>query len=462
MNKYLASNMDYFQESDDESIEQELSWRLDPEESLSDWTIVIQNESSGQVREYNVHKNILAVGPCKSEYFATVFRSQMMENETNTSRIALEDVAADAIPLMLDWCYSQKLDVSSEFAVALRYLAQYFGIKLLYRKVMAFVKDDMNMTNVHHYIQTAKLFHDEKMLSLSLNICIQGIQDVEPSSQLLQSIDLEFFHEIISSPEVDTCSVSCHISKIVAAFCCLHEHELDEETFEKLTDRRFIPLVAKESAMILLELESRLFRNNDEATCLQKRCTNVLAQHWKDFAEQGVAKVFRKFPSVVIGELLYRTVAVAQNDMNHCRSSVQNEIDKHTEIMNEKLQQATAEVQRQVEKECSARQRVEEELQEARRQLKMRDRELSTYKREWKRMVRIPVNHVFPRDVKRCTYHHQSGNEPFDNPSHLGQYGKVRPTAMPNIGDAVEDGYLFLRKSGHYTERWPMFYYCDR
>lgn len=459
--------MDRFEESDEES-EQQLSWRLDPEESLSDWTLVIETENSVESKEYYVHKNILAVGPCKGEYFASLFRTRMRESETCTSRIVLEYGAADAVPFMLDFMYTRELrDITSEQAVSLRYLAQYFGIKQLHRKVVSFVKEDMNMTNVHRYIQSARIFHDEKMLSLTLNICTNNIERLNTSSQLLATVDPQFFYEIISSPDVDTCSVSCHISKLVAAYCRIHQAELSDEMFVQLTNRRFIPVIDKESAMILLELEATTIQTNSTSenaiTCLQKRCIKVLAQHWKDFAAQSDIPAIRSFPPNVMAELYERTLATAKSDMDCCLSSVKEEIEKHTKIVTRELESSVADVEREAEESHRERRQMEQELHEMRRLLQDRDRELAEYRREWSRLVRVPVDYAVQRDIKLCTYHHQSGNEPFDNPGHhVGQYGKTRPTAMPTIGDAAEDGFLFLQRSGHYTQRWPLFYYTDR
>jgi BTB/POZ domain len=459
--------MDRFEDSDEES-EQKLSWRLDPDESLSDWTVIIKSEGSSESKEYHVHKNILAVGPCKSEYFASLFRTQMREAETSTSHITLENGAADAVPHMLDFMYTQELsDVTSEIAVSLRYLAQYFGIKLLHRRVMVFVNDDMTITNVHHYIQSARMFHDEKMLALARSLCIDNIEHLATTSLLLKSVDPDFFYEIISSPEVDTCSVSCHVSTLVAAYCRINQGQLSREMFDQLTDRKFIPLIDNESAMMLLELEAASSQTESSraanCTCLQKRCIKVLAQHWKEFAEQGDLPAVRSFPPNVLAELFERSIITAKNDMEHCLSSVTTEIEKRAKLVTQGLHEAAAEVERQVESAQSECRRLEHELHEVRRLLQDQERELAEYRREWSRMVRVPVDHTFQRDLKRCTYHHQSGSEPFDNPGHhVGQYGKTRPTAMPTIGDASEDGFLFLQKSGHYTQRWPLFYYTDR
>ena len=76
-----------------------LLWRQDPEESLSDWTIELSYETTGdesggastdtKTDTYHVHKAILASGPRKSEYFARLFKDggRFAESSSNTSFI---------------------------------------------------------------------------------------------------------------------------------------------------------------------------------------------------------------------------------------------------------------------------------------------------------------------------------------------------------------------------------------
>ena len=90
----------------DEAIEQRLSWRMSPEESLSDWTLIVTTgEGAGVSNEYILHRNVLTVGPCKSDYFMAFFRMPMKEKMTSTSEIELDMDAADVVPLMLDFFF---------------------------------------------------------------------------------------------------------------------------------------------------------------------------------------------------------------------------------------------------------------------------------------------------------------------------------------------------------------------
>ena len=55
---------------------QALSWRHDPDESFSDWTIVVTSEDDNRVTMYHVHKYFLGVGTHMCEYFQGLFVMQ--------------------------------------------------------------------------------------------------------------------------------------------------------------------------------------------------------------------------------------------------------------------------------------------------------------------------------------------------------------------------------------------------
>ena len=203
-----------------------LSWRLDPVKSMSDWTIQIHRADQDD-DIYYVHKIMLAIGPCKSDYFTSAFRSsQLQEGLTSTSRIPLEEAAAMAIPKLLDFVYSKELDIDTDQAGALRYLADYFRMKLLYCKVMEFIHRDMDMTNVHIYIRNGGKFHDDVLLALAGALIVKNIHVLKPSSHLLETINPDLFLQIVASPESEICSVKC---SLVVAYCQLHQHEISQE-----------------------------------------------------------------------------------------------------------------------------------------------------------------------------------------------------------------------------------------
>ena len=295
-----------------------LSWRLDPVKSMSDWTIQIHRADQDD-DIYYVHKIMLAIGPCKSDYFTSAFRSsQLQEGLTSTSRIPLEEAAAMAIPKLLDFVYSKELDIDTDQAGALRFLADYFRMKLLYCKVMEFIHRDMDMTNVHIYIRNGGKFHDDVLLALAGDLIVKNIHVLKPSSHLMETINPDLFLQIIASPESQICSVRC---SLVAAYCQLHHHEISPEVFDELTNQKLLHNIDKHAALIFLELQSGMGSNQStDVSCLQKRCIHVLAHHWKDYCFLSTESSIRNFSSPVLVEFIQRTLTVAYLDIEKIKS----------------------------------------------------------------------------------------------------------------------------------------------
>lgn len=144
-------------EEPDKPNESRLDWRMDPAQSHSDWTIKITHEGETLCDIYHVHKCVIAVGAKRSEYFATLFGSQLPLRETanNTSNIELHKVAATAFPVLLDFMYSckDKLQITTENSTALYYLAQYFQIKRLRWEARQFWQIDLSLENAGVYYE---------------------------------------------------------------------------------------------------------------------------------------------------------------------------------------------------------------------------------------------------------------------------------------------------------------------
>ena len=132
----------------DLEADKRLDWRMDPEESFSDWTIAVsvvgghdRSEHKRKTIHYHVHRNMLSIGPKRCDYFARLFKnnkgnnkgggsgSGFKENRSKISRVQLHPLAAKAFPILLDYLYSwdDTLDVTCKNAAALRFLGTYFG-----------------------------------------------------------------------------------------------------------------------------------------------------------------------------------------------------------------------------------------------------------------------------------------------------------------------------------------------
>lgn len=308
-----------------EDSEEALTWRTDPEKSLSDWTINISNRSTRQTQSYHVHRNVLAVGPRRSEYFVRFFLSHDRLHKTGHSTdIWLEGVAADAMSLLLDFMYSPegKLNIDTKSAIGLRHLAQFFGMRGLHKRVMAFIQKDLNMQNIKTYYQSAAAVDDNKVSELASECCARNILDISESHSLLPAVDPLFFRRIMLSPEINTKEKQLHTSQLLAAFCVLHKNLLDDQDFIRLTDEQCLPHVHYKAALTLMEMETDLVvldHDTEEMTSLQERCLRDIATHWEELSKMKaheLTRICRKLPSPVVTEIMVRSLSQAKRSVD--------------------------------------------------------------------------------------------------------------------------------------------------
>ena len=162
-----------YSEATGEPPSKKLSWRDDPEESLSDWTIVVS--SAGEESTFHVHKAMLAAHHAQqSDYFKTEFAgsvSSLFMASSNRTRLDLEDSAAAAFPAYLDFVYTGELAVTSESATALLHLAGSLRCHQLHNVVTQFMQDDLCGKNAALYLAEAERYSLEKVAAAALSAC---------------------------------------------------------------------------------------------------------------------------------------------------------------------------------------------------------------------------------------------------------------------------------------------------
>lgn len=137
------------------------AWRMvDQHESLSDCTVHVDKVDGTRHQTYHVHTYALAFGACRSEYFATLFRSQQFqEHASRTSNILLHDAAAHAFPDFLDFLYGGTIEVK-ERPVALYHLADFFRVRALMEVIEETV---LQRISVHSNVESACRFYREAL-----------------------------------------------------------------------------------------------------------------------------------------------------------------------------------------------------------------------------------------------------------------------------------------------------------
>jgi BTB/POZ domain len=241
----------------EESAEEHLSWRNDI--SFSDWKIVIcvtkscneineNNERDGESGKefiYNCHKNILAIGPRRSEYFVRLFENDgtFLESHDNTSRIELHELEAKAFPGFLDYMYKtgEKVEFATDTATALYSLSKYFGARRLQHEVKKFCLRDLRQSDsCGTYYEHAKILQAESLLEATTKYCTRYIRQINEDSHLLHVTDAQFWIDLMESVECQYQNRDYmfqvalnHCSKLILSFCRMHI--LSPEEFKQLT-----------------------------------------------------------------------------------------------------------------------------------------------------------------------------------------------------------------------------------
>lgn len=405
--------------SDDEEIPPDksnnLNWRANPSETLSDWKIkvsiaadvpikvgnfvenTITNETP--VHTYHVHKCILAYGWRQSRYFSRLFHSadQYAEATDFTSRIELKPLAADAFPQLLDFMYSTdgKLDINTQNATALYSLGQYFEIPQLRREAKQFWKNDMNLDNVDTYYEHAKIFHVDKLLHAVTEMCALRLMDISPSSKILEVSDPQLWIEVIESKgSVSPCASvhdrSHHLSRLMAEYCA--RKELDTETFQRLTCQKELPHLHFDAASKLSDLEDKIFDVKDDdveevLTNLQERCVESMVPKWASLTEESMTEFLKRKTPLFLATILVKSLDEAKTEIEKAKDDIE-EAKSKCRTLEHKIQSSNSTIAHLQRTESSLQHKLEItqenlksfyekkldkmrlELEDARRQLK--------------------------------------------------------------------------------------------
>jgi len=251
-----------------EDSEDDAAWRLDPEESHSDWTVVISvnNDGAGSVHDtYHVHKMVLSVGSKKSDYFCRAFQTKnVKEWQEKTSRIELHPLAAKAFPVMLDYLYGKNLRISHENAAPLYHLGDYFGIQPLRNTAQRYWETTMRLEHCGVYYEHAKIFDQEDLMTCVAVRCTNSFRLPDSledrAMRLCEVSDEEFWFRVL---ELNRGKPNVPLSEILAQFVERNVDKVSADSFWKLTDRRHLPAInSNRAAVFFLQHAQTLYQAN--------------------------------------------------------------------------------------------------------------------------------------------------------------------------------------------------------
>ena len=379
----------YFEAEGDDDVSKvekapALSWRGDPMETFSDWTIIVAT-SEFDSRTYHVHKTILSVGPRSSRYFSRLFMegcSRYNQSQSST-RIELDEQDADSFPLFLDFMYdtsadieddeSLTLNVNDDFstmnAVSLRHLARVFDCEGLMLAVNKFIQKDLSLKTGPVYLVQAHLYQDDRLIDSAKRLCIENFSRIETRS--IVRLPLELFKSIITSViersksshigVEEEESLSYHLSEVVCQYFEKHPDRMSVSLLLELTDENVMPKIASEPAIgftaLARELNPREIKADSEEwrgliTLCQRCAQAVVGEYgWKDFNISSALDEYLNGPcasdgsSTKLDSLLFATsFAAALERAQRDIQSVDNGSSKSKKQM-DKLKQENEDLQ---------------------------------------------------------------------------------------------------------------------
>ena len=248
-----------------EGAKTHLTWRLDKDESFSDWTIEISVEEDGtsqdQIQEipasqlYHVHKATLATGPRKSEYWNGIFTSgQFQESGESMSRIAFHRNVAAAFPDFLDYLYAPYPEadrvLKTKNAMQLKKLAGYFIVQPLSDAADAFIRKDMrNVHRLEKYLAYAIEYEYSDLVSDAVGICANSIDLIKDDDPLLFAMPPAFLLTVFQSlrnvydRQIDPVTLPDNVRRRMFSLLLSYVRHHDENGY--LFNERYLELVSK-------------------------------------------------------------------------------------------------------------------------------------------------------------------------------------------------------------------------
>jgi hypothetical protein len=275
-------------------MDEKLTWRADPRQSHSDLEIKVVRKDSGKTDLYKVHSRVLTDGPRSSKFFRE-FVKQANRKPTTSPMLCLElpDMSANAFPALLDYVYGTdrvpSVKRKSE-AFAAYDLAQHLEMPLLMEAVAEWFRPMVKLARVGDFLGQVEKFKENAgpLISVAVELCARNFDGLgaEVGGQLGADVLVLVLERVWETNYVFNLRTD-YVADIVLE--CASEGKMDAETFYKLTDRRFLPVLEPRSALKLLIVDDDFNdcdRDNRHLSCLQRRCVRSLIHHWKSLCKE--------------------------------------------------------------------------------------------------------------------------------------------------------------------------------
>ena len=312
-----------------------LTWRGDPTDTHSDWTIVVVTTEL-ETTTYHVHKSVLCFGPRQSKYFSRIILNHKPKHgkesaQTPTIKVDLDQRDAQNFETLLDYVYAPSAHMLSnndatvltaastltspslftvptsdddgsclqedEFittrtAVSLRYLARRFEVDSFILAVNRFIQKDLNFSTGPVYLTKGWEYNDVRLVASAQRLCAENFEHLDVKA--LTKLPIHLFRVIVKSLESfdsENQELSMFLSEVVCRYLEKNQKELSADVLLELTDPMLMPYIASEPAIgftsLVKNLESQeATKHWDKLALLCRRCAKAVVREygWSDFS----------------------------------------------------------------------------------------------------------------------------------------------------------------------------------
>lgn len=335
-----------------------LTWRKDPKETFSDFTLRVRIrgvdgfprssaakrrkttspslcstatgvKNDDEIYEFPLHRCIVGYGTRKSQVLCDLFRQgiQSSSNEASSKLMELPELAFKALPQALDFMYfpEQPLFIDSTTALGLFTVSHALGMDQLMHDAKNFCQKDIRFESIATWYDQAKQLKSAECRTLVVDWCRTNVLQILATSDLVKTSDSELWLDILRSGPIqpmDQETFSTHLSNLVAEHY-VHNDVVDGGLFESLTDPKYLTHLSLEAAKTLSDLEDEVLgnrrnRNKDaKLSSLQERCVATFSKNWQK-VEEG-QKNFTQFcmrkPQSFVTSILFASLKTAKTEV---------------------------------------------------------------------------------------------------------------------------------------------------
>jgi hypothetical protein len=264
------------------------SWRGDPEDNFSDWTVQVnvnKGTATAKVNFYNVHRLPLAR---RSRYFKEDTKERTKEK---LSILALTPKESSLFPDFLDFIYDlPSFKATTDRALPLLKLAEKLQCPSMVTGMMNFILEDMRPhdfdapVNLYKAVFHLKYAYDighEDVLSSAMIYCCLNFSSMQ--EDFLKNIEPPLFRLLINCEHLESNGNSFFIGGFICLYFRFHPGVLTWDFLLEATRLEIVPWLSKSTALGFLELIKSLDFNDiadenelDSISKLCVRCYNEL------------------------------------------------------------------------------------------------------------------------------------------------------------------------------------------